>query len=462
MPRNIAIATPDVVLRRPPAPQRISAGQIVGIDHAPVIERPFVIAPAAFAIVGRAEIPAGLANAFQPKARRRLGVRAPMGDRFRSLSTAGGGLERKERLVPEFVGYGSLDRFSTAVPAVETAAVCSIRARFRLVALCSGGTTGCTSGSGGGNAKSSSTQQPAVLDAGMQPAAGWRMPRIRALHARLRKPERVLGRLPGREEETGGRRVQAAVRGAGQCHWATRVAELPVDPRIRQQDQPPVPVLVLRTGERSPADLVRAALGAGASNRFNIDSRCRTESSSSSKAQLRRTIRSRLLRRARRLHKVQEEPCRSAGFRSRYRPDIGFDRSRCVESTIGRTVNWGTDSNRTRSSGKSVIDGNGRSISRGETGETGRRSVIRLRSAAAEAVAGSRISDRLLSGAGSGSEDRIRRPAQLRARRRATELGCGDDLRSASRPSFLRRSRNWSRARRIAAFGILDQLGGGL
>jgi hypothetical protein len=64
MPRDIAIATPDIVLWRPPAPQGVSASQIIGIDHAPVVERPLVIAPPAFAIVGRAEIPAGLANAF--------------------------------------------------------------------------------------------------------------------------------------------------------------------------------------------------------------------------------------------------------------------------------------------------------------------------------------------------------------------------------------------------------------
>jgi hypothetical protein len=78
--RNIAIAPPNIILGRPPAAEGISASEIVGIDHASVIERPFVVAPAALAVIRWAKVAACLANTLQTKVReRRRGVCACRG-----------------------------------------------------------------------------------------------------------------------------------------------------------------------------------------------------------------------------------------------------------------------------------------------------------------------------------------------------------------------------------------------
>lgn len=66
MARDIAIAAPRFVLGRPPTPEGITAGEIVGIHHPPMVECPFVVAPATLAVFRWPKIATGLADAFDP------------------------------------------------------------------------------------------------------------------------------------------------------------------------------------------------------------------------------------------------------------------------------------------------------------------------------------------------------------------------------------------------------------
>ena len=118
MARDIAVASPDLILRGPPTAERIPATQIFRVDHAPMIEGPFVVAPAAFAVLGRSKVTTGLADTLQSerwRCRRAAGVvgRVDFVVLDRGCRTRG-----EERLVSEFIRdrlfYTRLARFRTS------------------------------------------------------------------------------------------------------------------------------------------------------------------------------------------------------------------------------------------------------------------------------------------------------------------------------------------------------------
>src|SRR6476659_8373919 len=94
---DIEFALPDFVSSYPPVPNACLARPIVRIDHAPMLERPLVVAPTALAISGRPVLPARPATA-------RNVCPDPLGFHRRALRLAGllprAPIELLGRLIP--------------------------------------------------------------------------------------------------------------------------------------------------------------------------------------------------------------------------------------------------------------------------------------------------------------------------------------------------------------------------
>ncbi|HEU4792283.1 MAG TPA: hypothetical protein VFS96_01365 [Nitrolancea sp.] len=68
---DISTLQPPIVVCHPPNPDRTRAGELIRLNHAPMIEGKVVVAPASFSAIGRPEIPAG--SAFLDEAGKLLG-----------------------------------------------------------------------------------------------------------------------------------------------------------------------------------------------------------------------------------------------------------------------------------------------------------------------------------------------------------------------------------------------------
>lgn len=128
MTRDVAISTPDFVFRSPPAAEGISAGEIVGVDHATMAKRPLVVAPSAVAVFGGTEVSACTTNPFHSMDLGGDGRPSFCGPVVGNVSGPRSGRVRKERSIPELTFGGAVES------SILVARRCRWRGRFISVA----------------------------------------------------------------------------------------------------------------------------------------------------------------------------------------------------------------------------------------------------------------------------------------------------------------------------------------